>query len=258
MVKHRTTHPSMILPALLLGAMAMQADGAAQAADVDPRADALLKKMSDYVGGLKSFSADVHMIDQQMLADGFKLSLFRQGSFQIQRPNKLRLTRQGMVIDQVAYYNGKDLVVDGKTLGAYVTAPVTGDIDAALDKGAETLGGELPARDLVSVDAYTPLMEPVERGVYVGKVPMGKAVCHQLAFRTAEVDWQLWIQDGDTPVPCMYSITSRWLAGAPEFTVSFSNWKSNQKFPASTFEFKAPAGAKALTAEDFRAAVQAK
>lgn len=257
MAKYRNIYPSILLPALFFSAIAVQAADTAPAADVDPQADALLKKMSDYVGSLKSFSADVHAIDQQLLGDGFKLSMFRQGKVEIQRPNKFRLSRQGMIVDQTAYYDGKELVVSGATLDAYVTVPVTGDIDAALDKGAETLGGALPARDLLSTDSYTSLMEPVEKGVYIGKVRMGNAVCHQLAFRTDEVDWQLWIQDGDTPVPCMYSITSKWLAGAPEYVVTFRNWQSNPEIPASTFEFKAPTGAKALTAEDFRAAVKA-
>ena len=258
MAKTKTLYSRVIFAALLLGAVVAQAaDNDTAKADIDPKADALFKKMSDFVGGMKSFSVDVDMIEEKILADNFKMAFYRQGGIKVLRPNKFALSRHGIVLNMDVLYNGKELVLSGKNIDAYVTIPVEGDIDAGLDAGAEATGGALPARDLLSSDSYTPMMEPVEKLVYVGKVPMGDVVCHQLAARTAEVDWQLWIQDGDTPLPCRYSITSKWLTAAPEFSVNFSNWQVDPKLPASDFDFTAPKGAKALTIDEFTAAVEA-
>ena len=255
----KKSFPRVVFAALLLGgaAIVQAADQGAAKADIDPKADALLKKMSDFVGGMKSFTADVSIIDEKILADNFKLAFHRQGGISVQRPNKFALSRRGLVVDMTAVYNGKALVLNGNNVGAYVTIPVEGDIDAGLDVGAAATGGGLPARDLLSSDSYTPLMEPLEKMVYVGKVPMGDVVCHQLAARTAEVDWQIWIQDGDTPLPCRYSITSKWLAAAPEYVVSFSNWQVDPTLSASVFEFSPPKGAKAMTVDEFGAAMEA-
>ncbi len=33
--------------------------------------------------------------------------------------------------------------------------------------------------------------------------------CHHLAFRAEKVDWQVWVQAGDTPLPMKYLIISK-------------------------------------------------
>ena len=111
---------------------------------------------------------------------------------------------------------------------------------------------ELPARDLLSTDAHTPLMEPVEESAYLGTVEIGGVSCRQLAFRTDEVDWQLWVEEGDRPLPCRYTITSRWTYAAPQFTVTFTNWQVDPKLDASDFQFSAPEGTKSKTVEEFK------
>ncbi len=243
--------------ALLLGASSIAvADDPGDSAKLDPRADALVKKMSDYMGGLKSFSVDGHISDEHIMGDGFKLSMLRLASIKVQRPNKFHVSRKGMVRDQEIFFDGSTLVLYGKPLGVSVEVPVSGDMDAALDAFTETFGTEVPARDLVSTDSHTPLMEPVEESTHLGTVEIGGVTCRQLAFRTNEVDWQLWVEEGDRPLPCRYTITSKWTYGAPQFTVTFSNWELNPELSDSDFQFTAPEGVKATTVEEFKKMVE--
>jgi len=255
-LKH-TLYSSVVAAVVLVSGQtpALADDSLTEAKSIDPKAQALLKKMSDYIGGLKSYSADVGIIDQNLLGDGFKLSLYKQGKLEFQRPNKFRMSRTGMLRNQEVIYDGKALVFYGKTLNAFVTVPAPGDVDAGLDAVVNAVGAEMPARDLLSLDAYTPLMDAVTKAVYIGETPMGDQTCHQLAFRTDEVDWQLWVADGDQPLPCLYSITSKWMTGSPEYIVRFKNWVVNAKIPAATFEFQAPKGARSLTLEEYNEAV---
>ncbi len=243
----------VITAALLLGASGpIVAGDSGGSTGLDPQADALLKKMSDYIGGLKSFTADAYVFDEQIMGDGFKLSVLRSGFIKVRRPNKFHIARKGMVRDQEVFFDGSSLVVHGKRLGMSIEVPVSGDVDAALDAATETFGAELPARDLVSTDAYTSLMEPVVESAYLGAVEIGTATCRQLAFRTDEVDWQLWVQEGERPLPCRYTITSKWLSAAPQYTVTFTNWQVNPDLPDGDFKFIAPEGTKPVTLEDFR------
>ena len=76
--------------------------------------------------------------------------------------------------------------------------------------------------------------------------------CRQVAFRTDEVDWQLWVEEGDRPLPCRYTITSKWTYGAPQYTITFTNWGVNPDLPASDFQFTASEGTKSTTVEEFR------
>lgn len=250
MANAKNTLATAVAAALLLSASgAVVADGSANRA---PEAEALLKKMSDYMSGLKSFTADAYVFDEQIMSDGFKMSVLQSGVIKIKRPNKFYVSRKGMVRDQETFFDGERLVVYGNNLNMSVEIPVKGDVDAVLDAATENFGAELPARDLVSTDSYTPLMEPVEESSYLGTVDIGGVTCRQLAFRTDEVDWQLWVEEGDRPLPCRYTITSKWTYAAPQYTVTFTNWQVNPDLSDDEFTFTAPDGAKSVTAEEFR------
>lgn len=219
---------------------------------LDPRADALLKKMSDYVGDLKSFTVDAYLIEEQIMADGFKMSVLQSGRVKVQRPEQFFISRKGMEQNQQFFYNGSHLVINNNHSGLYINVPVTGNVDDVLDAAADTFGIDMPGRDVVSTDAYTALMEPVEESSYLGAVEIDGAMCRQLVFRSDEVDWQLWVQEGDRPLPCRYTITSKWTYAAPQYTVTFSNWKLNVDIPSATFDFTAPDGAKSVNAETYK------
>jgi hypothetical protein len=56
------------------------------------------------------------------------------------------------------------------------------------------------------------------------------------------VDWQIWVQDGDKPVPCKLVITSKKMKGEPQFEARFSKWDGAPNLTADTFVFKPPEG----------------
>jgi hypothetical protein len=61
-----------------------------------------------------------------------------------------------------------------------------------------------------------------------------------LAFRGNEVDWQIWIQEGSKPLPKKFIITSKWLTGAPQFTVVAKKWDLSPKLTEDFFTFVPP------------------
>jgi hypothetical protein len=73
--------------------------------------------------------------------------------------------------------------------------------------------------------------------------------CNNLAFRTEEVDWQIWIAQGDRPYPYRYVITSRMYPEQPQYTLDIRAWKAGNEVLAVDFGFKAPAHAKKLDLE---------
>ena len=233
--------------AMFFTATAPAADGSLR----DPQAESRLKEMSDFMGQLSGFSADVLVSDEQIMTDGLKLSALRSGSFKVQRPDKFFFERQGLVRDQAFYFDGKQLGMLANRLGLAVELPVPGDIEAALDTLTLTLGAELPARDLVSEDLHGPLMEPVQESAALGVVEINGIACRQLAFRTDEVDWQIWIAEGDQPLPCRYTITSKWVYAAPQFTVTFNDWQINPSFTSSDFQMTVPDGIETVEVEAF-------
>ena len=72
-------------------------------------------------------------------------------------------------------------------------------------------------------------------------------MCDHLAFRTTEVDWQIWIAQGDKPFPCRFTITSKMTVLAPSYSIEFAGWKSGVESAGDAFQLKTAAGAKEVS-----------
>jgi hypothetical protein len=69
-------------------------------------------------------------------------------------------------------------------------------------------------------------------------------LCEHLAFRTSEVDFQIWVHMGEKPRPCKLVINSKSVLGAPQYTLHITSFKTDVTFPDGTFAFTPAAGAK--------------
>ena len=69
--------------------------------------------------------------------------------------------------------------------------------------------------------------------------------CDQLAFRQANVDWQLWVEKGARPVPRKLVITTRHAVGDPQFQ-AVMDWDVQPKLDKATFVFTPPKGAQEI------------
>ena len=90
------------------------------------------------------------------------------------------------------------------------------------------------------------LTEDATKGVYVGTGPVGGIECDHLAFRNPRVDWQIWVQKGEQPLPLKYVITTKWITGAPQYSLRLSDWNVAPQIDQAQFTFTAPEGAKKL------------
>ena len=70
--------------------------------------------------------------------------------------------------------------------------------------------------------------EGVTSGSLVGSAFVGGVECDHLAFRTDIVDWQIWISKGDKPMPLKYVITTKWVTGAPEYSLRLSQLENRR------------------------------
>ena len=237
------TRASLFVALMLLP---LAASGSGDQPGIDPRADSLVHRMSDELANLRSFRVDTEAADEIVLQSGQKVQEVSQSRVAVKRPNRLRSDRLGPIADVVFRYDGDQLSLLGKRTGMYATAKAPSTLDAAIDYGRDELGLEAPGADLLFSRPYEVLMQGVSSGQYVGLEPIEGVLCHHLAFRSAEVDWQIWIEDGPHPLPRRYVITSKSEPGSPEFAVRLSHWEPHATLPDSLFSFTPPAGAKKI------------
>ncbi len=225
-----------------------QAAAAASSAEagIDPDADAVLKAMSSYLGRMKAFSADADIGLEVVARNGQKLQLSSSAALVVRRPARFHIERNGMIAEAAFIFDGRTLTLHGKKSNVYAQINVTGTIDDAIRAYELETGIPAPGADLLFADPYAILSSGVTSSTYIGTAYVGGVECHHLAFREDEVDWQLWVQTGDRPLPMKYVITTKWHAGAPQYELVFRDWVVNPRIDDGQFTFTAPEGATRL------------
>jgi hypothetical protein len=229
----------LALTAALLGA-APPAPARAEEARIEPRAAEILRAMTRYLNGLERFAVETDNAIDVVLESGQKLQFENPVKLSVKRPNRLRAERVGDLVDQVFFYDGAELTLHDRGRGYYATVAAPPTLDAALDFARDSLDIVAPAADLLYRDAFEALTQDASSGVYLGPSMVGGVRCHHLAFTGLEVDWQLWVQEGEQPLPRKYVITSKRVAGAPEFAVWMQRWDLGPPEADDAFRFVAP------------------
>jgi hypothetical protein len=227
--------------AALLGGVSF-AGGGAGAAKIEPKADQTLKAMSAYLGGLKTFTFQVEEFLDDVQDDGLKLQLSNQRQLTVSRPDKIYADNLGDTANSQFYYDGKTVTVLDRGQKTYAVEKVPATIDAMLDDLHARFGTDAPLSDFLFSDPYKAFVENVQSGTYVGMHYVGKTKCHHLAFRQKLLDWQIWIDAGEQPLPRKLLITFKRQVDQPQYTALVHRWDVSPKLAADTFQFEPPAG----------------
>jgi hypothetical protein len=216
----------------------------------EDEAKSLLKAMSDYLGAQKaiSFSYDTNL--EVVTKDHQKLLLASSGKIELGRPDKLRATRFGGFANVEMVFDGKTVTIFGKDANLYTQAEVPGTVDHLIDEMRDKLGRPVPGADLLLPDAYDKLMEDVTDVKDLGSGVIGGVECDHLAFRAKEVDWQIWIAQGDQPRPCRYVITATKVDQGPQYSIQISDWKTGIDVVAEEYSFANKTDAKKVDLKD--------
>jgi hypothetical protein len=218
----------------------------AQPAGIDPQAEKLLRRMSDYLAGRQQFTLKAESTLEVVLTSGQKLQYDSPATLMVSRPNKLHAHRKGDISNQEFFYDGKTLTLYNPRENLYATTAAPATLDEMLDFAREKLDIIAPATELLYKNAAEKMLKEASSGFVVGPSVVGGVKSTHLAFRGAEVDWQIWIEDGDKPLARKFILTSKQVKGEPQFTVLIRNWDVAAKLTNQEFSFTPPKGAKKI------------
>ena len=210
----------------------------------------LLKGMSDYLSAQNSLSVTFDSDLEVVTRDEQRLALLASGAMTLNRPDKVHATRTGGFADVEILFDGKTLTILAKNANVYAQADAAGPIANLIGELRDKYQTPVPASDLLLSNAYDVLVEDVVDIKDLGSGVIGGMECDHLAFRTEEVDWQIWIAQGDRPYPCRYTITSKQVTGGPQYSVQFRDWKAGDEVAAADFSFNNPTNAKKVEMND--------
>ena len=160
------------------------------------------------------------------------------GRCHLSRPDKLHVTRHGGFADVEAIFDGKTLSLIGRNANVYGQVDVPGSIDHLIDELRDEYHRPVPGADLLQSNLYDALMPQVTDVKDLGSGVIGGVECDHLAFRTDEVDWQIWIAQGARPYPCRYVITSKLVDDGPQYSVQIRDWKTGNEVASDDYSFK--------------------
>lgn len=244
-------------------ARAQQAAAATKAPAATPaqaQAREILMRMAAYLGGAKGYSVSLRAGYDAVQKSGQKIEFNEIRKVTLSRPDKLRI--EGERSDgakTLVVFNGKEMtLVDGAS-NVYATAPQPGNIDHSVVHFVSDLGMRLPLAVMLLTRMPAEFEARVKTVDYVEKANVLGKPTHHLAARTNDVDFQVWVADGDQPVPLRVVITYKKAAGQPQFWAQFSDWNLAPTVNDATFTAQIPPAAQkvAFAAQLSRASMAA-
>ncbi len=206
----------------------------------------ILHKMCDFLKSQQQFTYKAEVADDQVYLGGKKLQYEIDMETFVRRPDRLRVNAEGDLIDKQFYLDGKTMTLYDKDRNVYGTLEVPPDIESALEKANKEFGVRVALTDLASPNLWEFLDKRIKHSLYVGQSKIRGVLCHHLAFDGDEVEFQVWIDAGEQPLPRKVVLTHKNLPGSPQWTAFLSDWNFSPQLSDSLFAFTPPAGAEKI------------
>jgi hypothetical protein len=211
----------------------------------DEAVDAL-KEMSTYLMKASTLQIVSNGSLDVVTNDGQRIQLDGTTTYKIRRP--------GFVIDYVSDVKSRRFMYDGKTftvyspkLGFYASVPAPPTNRQVLDTIYNKFGIALPLEDLFrwADPANAGRIQGLQSAYDVGTATIDGVETDHYAFRENNVDWEVWIQQGDQPLPRKLVIVDRSDPSRPTFVARLA-WQVNPTFSDADFTFAPDANAKRI------------
>ena len=241
-----TYWPTLFIGIFGLCSILLPSTGFSAEPETDNQAFRVLRQATGHLTKSKSFHLKAEAMYDVVQDSGQTLQFSDVEEVWIRRPNKAAVTIQrddGR--KRRVWYDGKKASIFEERENVYSSLQVPDTIDAALDYLERDLFTPIPVADLFYSDLSF-LETRAETGFYVGKSSVRGVSCHHLAFQNALLDWQLWIDAGETPLFRKIALTYKHRDGNLQYTVWLTGWEFDLELSDDVFKFTPPQGAEQI------------
>jgi peroxiredoxin len=227
----------------------------ARAGDIDAKSEQVLREMTEYAQGLKSFRAEVQA-NAKVETGGTTNKLKFVYSIVGEQPNRLATIARSGEGAPVVVSDGKKLYALVPALNKYVlgSAPASFQAIAAAESLQGTsLGHSIIVGALLPFASYDELAAAIESAKYVGEEKLGPVKCHHLKLTQKLYDWDLWVEIGKKPLPRkMEPDLTKWQKANPtqlpagataDVIIGFKTWTTGITLKDKDFKIDPPSSA---------------
>jgi hypothetical protein len=206
---------------------------------IDPESLADLLESLEFLSKSQKFTFTADVQYDALQGNGQKLEFGGAHKVTVVRPNKLYsevVSRDGS--KKVFLFDGKDIYYVDLDQNVYASVPRPGDINQAVDYFTEDLDMPLPIGQLVSSDAADFVKKEIYAGGFVEQSTIGGILSEHLAFRTQNLDFQVWVASEDDPLQTRLVIDYKDYPASPQYRADFRDWNFKPEVNDSLFVFK--------------------
>jgi hypothetical protein len=209
--------------------------------------------MSAYLRTLKAFQVQAQISREEVLDDGEKVTVAGTATTLVAAPDRLRAEIHSDQQHRTYFYDGKSFTLWAGSLNYYATVPAPATLAALADRLENKYDIELPLADLVRWGVHPTPAAAIRSATDAGPAQVEGATCQHYVFRQDGLDWQVWIQLGDYPLPRRLILTTTTDQARPQYT-STMTWNLAPSFNREAFVFEAPAAARQIVIEELKPA----
>ncbi len=204
--------------------------------------------MSAYLRSLKVFQVQGAITHDDVLEDGLIIQSSSKVDMLAAKPNRLRAEVTSDDKHRLYLYDGKTFTAWGKLNNYYATVPAPPTIPELFKQVDEKFDIELPLIDLFKWGTNEDDINKIQTAIDAGPTSVEGVTCEQYVFHQEGVDWQVWIQLGDYPLPRRLVITTLTDEARPQHTMTLA-WNLAPSFNDGAFVFDPPPDAKRILFE---------
>jgi hypothetical protein len=242
---------------LFVGVSAWPAHAAAAEAtkkgSVEPAAIRAIQAMGTFLRTLNTMEVQSEMTTDDILPTGQKVQLGGTVSLKVKRPDRLRVEIASDRKNERIFYDGRAFTVFQPQLGYFATFAAPHSLGELVDVLEQQYGLDLPLADLFRLGTDPKQLAAIKDATVVGSSTVRGTPCVHYAFHQTDIDWEIWIEQGERPLPRKMVITTRTEKTQPQHT-SVMTWNLKPAIDEQVFAFVPPPNAQRI---DFDVAAQA-
>lgn len=203
---------------------------------VDPEAVAALKRMSQYLSGIKSFELTSDSSLDLVTLDNQKLQMDAVVHYKVAQPG-IWVNYESDQKTRQYFYDGKNFTIYAPKLNFYASAPAPATNREFLKAIYDKFGISLPLEDLFRWnDGDDSDIAALTSAYSAGTATLNGVATDHWAFRQGDFDWEVWIEKGDRPLPRKLVIIDRTDPSMPGY-IARLNWIVNPTLKQSDFTY---------------------
>jgi hypothetical protein len=216
-------------------------------AEQDLEASVILFKMADFLAKAPAFSVTIRSGYDAIQSDDQRIEFGERRRMLVQRPDRLRVDVERSDGDKgLVLFDGKAITAVKAEDNVYARVEKPGKVDDVVVYLVRDLQMTLPLARMFLTSFPVELKQQITSIDYVEVNHLFDVPTDHVTARSADVDLQLWIAQGEQPLPRRVIITYKNAPGNPQFRADLSDWDLSPKFTSDSFSFNPPEGAELI------------